>query len=271
VYPQVPDDVTGAELDRSVRAELAGLHAGAAKEVSRHLVMAGRLLDEDPEAAYLHAAAARDRAPRVASVREAAGLAAYSSERFAEALAELRTVRRLTGSNEHLPVMADCERGLGRPERALALARSDEARSLDTAGRVELLIVAAGARADLGELEAAVVTLQVPLLRSTAQEPWVARLRSAYADALEAVGRSDEAREWLERAAEADLDGATGAAERLAELDGTVLVDLEEDFPADVGEDFPADVGEDFPADVEEDGARDVQEDGDGAGDEDDR
>ena len=43
--------------------------------------------------------------------------------RYAEALRELRTVRRLSGSSEHLPIMADCERGLGRPERALALAR----------------------------------------------------------------------------------------------------------------------------------------------------
>jgi tetratricopeptide (TPR) repeat protein len=212
-----------------VRAELAGLHGAAAKEVSRHLVVAGRLLDDDPEAAYRHAVAARERASRVPSVREAVGLAAYATGRYADALAELRTVRRLTGSPEHLPVMADCERGLGRPERALELARSDEAKQLDPARRVELLIVAAGARADLGEPEAAVVTLQVPQLRSTAREPWVARLRSAYADALAAVGRSDEAREWLERAAEVDVDGDTGAADRLAELDGEILLDLEED------------------------------------------
>jgi tetratricopeptide (TPR) repeat protein len=235
--------VTGAELDRSVRAELKGLHGSVAKEVSRHLVMAGRLLDEDPEAAYRHAAVARDRAPRVASVREAAGLAAYSTDRFAEALAELRTVRRLTGSQEHLPVMADCERGLGRPERALALAQSAEAQRLGAAGKIEMLIVAAGARADLGELDAAVVTLEVPLLQSAAQEPWVARLRSAYADALEAAGRPGEARVWLERAAGADTDGSTGAAERLAELDGTVLLDLEEDDLGDADEDSDEDGG----------------------------
>ncbi|HEY6793278.1 MAG TPA: hypothetical protein VI248_01195 [Kineosporiaceae bacterium] len=197
--------------------------------MSRHLVMAGRLLDEDPEAAYRHAVAARQRASRVASVREAVGLAAYRTGRYGDALAELRTVRRLTGSPEHLPVMADCERGLGRPERALTLLRSDDARRLDRPARAELLIVAAGARADLGELEAAVVTLQVPELRSTTRERWVARLRSAYADALAAVGRWAESREWLERAAEADVDGETGAADRLAELDGEIFVDLAED------------------------------------------
>lgn len=221
--------MTGTELEKSVRAELSGLHGGLAHEVAQRLVLAGRLLDEDPETAYLHAAAARERAGRVPSVREAVGLAAYRTGRYAEALAELRTVRRLTGSNEHLPVMADCERGLGRPERALEMLRSDQARTLDLAGRVELLIVAAGARADLGEAEAAVITLQVPELNTSRREPWVARLRSAYADALAAVGRDDEARQWLGRAAEADEDGETGAAERLAELEGFVFLDDELD------------------------------------------
>ena len=59
VEPALPDDVTGAELDRAVRAELSSLASLNAEAVSRHLVMAGRLLDEDPEAAYAHAVAAR--------------------------------------------------------------------------------------------------------------------------------------------------------------------------------------------------------------------
>jgi tetratricopeptide (TPR) repeat protein len=228
VPPPLPDDVTGGELERSIRAELSALHRVTATEVARHLVMVGRLIDSDPETAYRHAAVARDRAGRIAAVREAAGLAAYRSGRYAEALTELRTVRRLTGSNQHLPVMADCERGLGRPERALELARSPEAATLDPAGRVELLIVAAGAREDLGETDAAVLTLQVPELRSTAVVGWVARLRSAYADALSAAGRDDEARHWLELAAAADPDGETGAADRLDELDGLLFIDLDE-------------------------------------------
>jgi tetratricopeptide (TPR) repeat protein len=221
------------DLDPAVRSELSSLHSAVAHEVARRLVLAGRLLDTDAELAYLHAAAARERAARVPSVREAVGLAAYRSGRYAEALAELRTVRRLTGSNEHLPVMADCERGLGRPERALEMLRSPQARSLDAAGRTELLIVASGARADLGEREAAVITLQVPELRSDSHEPWAARLKSAYADALLAVGRDDEAREWLEKAAETDSDGASGAAERLAELDGIVFVEVDDEYPLD--------------------------------------
>jgi tetratricopeptide (TPR) repeat protein len=195
--------------------------------------MVGRLIDEDPEAAWQHALAARGRAARIGDVREAAGLAAYRAGHYAEALAELRTARRLTGSDEHLPVIADCERALGRPERALTIAASPEVQRLDLEHRVEMLIVEAGARADLGQPDAAVVTLQVGLLDSKARAPWLARLRSAYADALAAVGRDAEARHWLERAADADPDDVTGVQERLAELDGILVTDLEDDAEAD--------------------------------------
>jgi tetratricopeptide (TPR) repeat protein len=231
--PAIPEDVSGSELDRDVRMALSGLSSFTAKEVARHLVMIGRLIDDDPEAAWQHALAARARAARIGVVREAAGLAAYRAGHYAEALAELRTARRLTGSNEHLPVMADCERALGRPERALIAAAGPEVGRLGIEQRVEMLIVEAGARADLGQLDAAVITLQVGLLDNRARAPWVARLRSAYADALAAVGRDAEARHWLERAVEADPDDLTGVGERLEELDGVVLEDLEEDGDVD--------------------------------------
>lgn len=238
----MPDEITGAELDRDVRSQLVSLGPYISKEVARHLVMAGQLLDEDPEAAWQHAEAARRRAGRIGVVREAAGLAAYRSGRYSDALAELRAARRLTGSNVHLPVMADCERGLGRPERALAMAWSDEAQSLDLDGQVEVLLVAAGARGDLGQLQAAVVTLQVPALHAQGRHAWLARLRCAYADALEALGRSEESRHWLELAAQADPGDESGAAERLAELDGIVLVDLLEDTAEDAAEVIAGDV-----------------------------
>jgi hypothetical protein len=105
-----------------------------------------------------------------------------------------------------------------------------EARRLNRAGVVELRIVAAGARTDLGQLEAAVVTLQTPDLNESAVAPWSARLRCAYAGALEAVGREAEARLWYSRAAEVDPEGESGAAERLLELDGVEFVDAEEDL-----------------------------------------
>ena len=125
-------------------------------------------------------------------------------------------------------MIADCERGLGRPERALALASSPEASTLDRAGKVELLIVAAGARRDLGQPEAAVLTLQVPALKSRGQGEWLARLRYAYADALLEVGRVGEAREWFVRSAEVDPEFSTDAAERVSELDGITFDELEE-------------------------------------------
>ncbi|WP_255308478.1 hypothetical protein [Streptomyces marincola] len=221
----IPDDVTGEEIDRSVRQELMSLPKTLATDVAKSLVMVARLLDEDPERAYGHARNALRLASRVAAVREAAGFAAYGVEKYSEALTEFRAARRMSGSVHLWPIMADCERGIGRPERALAMAGEPEVRQLDKAGQVEMRLVAAGARRDLGQAEAAVVTLQSPELASTAVHPWTPRLRYAYADALLAVGRSEEAREWFAKAADADHGGTTDAADRLAELDGVRFVD----------------------------------------------
>ncbi|WP_246117224.1 hypothetical protein [Cellulomonas composti] len=169
-----------------------------ATQVGRHLVMVGRLLDSDPELAYLHAHAAVTRAGRVDVVREAAGLAAYRTGRYAEALRELRTVRRLNGSSEHLAVMADCERGLGRPERAVSLAQEPEANTLTPAARLELAMVVSGARLDLDQPEAALAVLDTAEVRAAKGEE-AARVAEARAAALTALGRADEAAAELAR------------------------------------------------------------------------
>lgn len=83
-----------------------------AEDVARNLVMVAKLIDEDPEQAYAYSRIALRLASRVAAVREAAGFAAYATQKYAEALAEFRAARRMTGSVELWPVMADCERGL---------------------------------------------------------------------------------------------------------------------------------------------------------------
>ncbi|WP_265523624.1 hypothetical protein [Oerskovia flava] len=171
--------------------------------------MAGRLIDDEPELAYEHAQAAVRRAGRVDVVREAAGLAAYRTGRYAEALRELRTVRRLNGSSEHLAVMADCERGLGRPERALALASSDEAGTLDPVGRAELAIVVSGARLDLGEHEAALAALDQVSAAPTTELGL--RVLQARAGVLEASGRDAEAVELLASVDPRALAAAIGA------------------------------------------------------------
>jgi tetratricopeptide (TPR) repeat protein len=228
VGPAIDDDVKGTELEKSVVRELSTLRAEAAEQAAKHLVMTGRLLDEDPEAAYEHALAARKCGPRVAVIREAVGIAAYTSGRWTEALAELRTARRISGDDEHWPMMADCERALGRPEKALAMASAPEVKKLSKASLVEMRIVAAGARADLGQLDAAVVTLQTADL-NIPDAVWAPRLRFAYAAALEAAGRVDEARQWYAKAAAVDPDGETDAAARLQELDGIRFFDEDDD------------------------------------------
>jgi tetratricopeptide (TPR) repeat protein len=226
-----------------VRQELQSLPKGLAEDVARNLVMVANLIDEDPEQAYAYSRIALRLASRVAAVREAAGFAAYASQKYSEALAEFRAARRMTGTVELWPVMADCERGLGRPERALAMAGEPEVQKLDKASQVEMRLVAAGARRDMGQLDAAIVTLQSPELASNSMQPWTARLRYAYADALLAAGREDEAREWFAKAIEADKDGATDASDRLAEMDGVEFVDaLSEEHDAHDAHDVLGDV-----------------------------
>jgi tetratricopeptide (TPR) repeat protein len=218
VEPLLPPDTDAEELPPEIRAELRSLPKTLAERVAGHLVAAGRLVDDDPATAHLHAAYARAVAPRLAAAREAAGVTAYLVGDYAEALAELRAWRRMTGRPDHLPVMADSERGLGRPERALELTRDPDAARLDAAGRAELLIVESGARRDLGEYETAVAVLRGPELDANNVQPWTVRLWYAYADALLAAGRRDEARAWFEATAELDLDETTDARQRVTDL-----------------------------------------------------
>lgn len=216
---QPPPGTDANHLDPDVRQALRSLVPATADRVAAHLVAVGELLHVEPAAALAQARAARAFASRIGVVREAAGLAAYAAGEWQEALAELRAERRLTGSSVHLPVMADCERGLGRPERALELAASPDLRMLGESGRVEMLIVASGARRDLGQADAAVVVLQSANLDRDKPRPWSGRLWYAYAEALLAAGRRGEARHWFEAVTGID-DGETDAEERLLDLDG---------------------------------------------------
>jgi hypothetical protein len=216
--PAIPADVDPRELDAAVRQDLRTISKGLADKVASHLVAAGNLIDEDPQQALRHVRYARHRASRVAAVREANGIVAYQAGEWSEALGELRAARRMGGGPGHLALMADCERALGRPERALEISRSPEALELDEQEAVELRIVAAGARGDLGEVDAAVVSLQIPQLDPQRQEPWSARLFYAYADNLLAAKRTQEAFTWFVHAANADDEGETDAPERLDEL-----------------------------------------------------
>ncbi|MER5267844.1 hypothetical protein ABTZ99_37665 [Actinosynnema sp. NPDC002837] len=216
--PELPEDADISILDPEVKQELRGLPKGLAEIVGRHLAAAGMLIDSEPELALEHARYARTKAARVAVVREAAGLAAYHAGEWAEALSELRTARRMSHGTGHVAVMADCERALGRPERAIELAREAQVSQLSPDEAVELRIVAAGARRDMGQLDAAVVALQGDDLDEKRRDPWSARLFYAYADNLEAAGRTEEAVKWFLNAAQADDDNETDAAERAFDL-----------------------------------------------------
>ncbi|MEQ4567901.1 hypothetical protein ABHM97_18175, partial [Paenarthrobacter sp. CAP02] len=198
--PEIDDDVTGKELDRATGHQIKTLEEQSAGWVAKHLVMAGRLIDIEPELAFQHALAASRRGGRLSVVREAVGLTAYAAGHYGEALREFRTYRRISGSNVHLPVMADCERGLGRPDRALDMVRSPEAQDLDAPGKVELAIVASGARADLDQLDAAVSELEIPQLDINRAFSYSPRLFRAYAEALAAVGRTKESEKWARQA-----------------------------------------------------------------------
>jgi tetratricopeptide (TPR) repeat protein len=213
-------------VDREVKNQLRTLSKENAEGVAQHLVMVAELLDFDLEGARAHAETAVRRAGRVPAAREALGMVAYRMGDFALALSEFRTVRRLSGSSHLLPLMVDCERGLGRPLKALELAQSDEARGLSFDGRVELAIVVSGIRRDLGQPEAAAAGLTQLAERVGPAKASAPRLYYAYADALLALGDHGAAREWFARAADADQELATDAAERLDELDGTLVIDL---------------------------------------------
>jgi hypothetical protein len=218
-------------LHRAVRAELRSLPKDLSEIVAGHLVLAGQLIDEEPEVAYAHAEAARRRAARLPIVREAAAETAYAAGRYDTALSEFRALRRMTGTDDFLPVMADCERALGRPQNALKLAKEAARRPLESALRIEMTIVEAGARADLGQLAEArrILERARPEDRPGADlAAAYARLFYAHADLLLRIDQPAAARESFARAAELDAEQQTDAQQRMEELDG-VLIEFDDE------------------------------------------
>lgn len=219
--PPLSPDLDPDQLDRGVRAELSTLSGENAGTVARHLLAAEVALhDDDLDLALAHTEVASRKAGRVAAVREALGLVRYRRGEWAQALAEFRTARRLSGSDHLLPYLADVERGLGRPERALQVATSAAARQLGAAEQAELAIVVAGARRDLGQLEAALTALRDLVRVTRSHRPWAARVYYAYADALAESGELATASQWFDRARRADVADDTDAAVRVEDPGG---------------------------------------------------
>ena len=152
------------------------------------------MLDVDPELSYEHAQAAYRRASRVDVVREALGLAAYMTGRYSEALRELRTYRRMTDDYSHVAIEADSERGLGRSEKALAFISEIPLSRLDAESKIELALVASGAKADTGDSEGGLAVIE-KLAVENFEEDLRARVELIRADRLEELGREEEANE----------------------------------------------------------------------------
>ncbi len=218
--PLIPEEIMPADLAMPVRAQLKTLTAENADMVARHLIMVQLLIDQDPELAHKHAKAAASRAGRIAVVRETIGITAYTVGDYPLALRELMTFRRISGSNDQLPIMVDCERGMGRPDRALELGRSVDRNGLEPSIRVNLAIAMSGARLDRGETELALAELQIAELNPQKVFDYSPVLFWAYADVLEDLKRADEAAKWAtlgDRAAAA-LAAKSGKDEEVFEI-----------------------------------------------------
>ena len=212
--PAIPEEVLNETVDPDLARELSSLSKENAERAAQHLLAAAFYVDTDPRRAHLHGVAASARAGRVGRVREVAGYAAYYAREFEIAIRELRAANRISGDGSMWPVLADSERGIGRPEKAVEMAKDPQVKLLDIDGQIEMKIVVAGARRDLKQVEAAVATLKCAELENETAS-WAARLRYAYADALEASGDHKNAQKWFVKSAEIDINQETDANERI--------------------------------------------------------
>jgi hypothetical protein len=200
----IPEEITEKDLDLLVRVQFKTLSPENSERVARHLAMVNLLINDDPELAHQHAIAAADRAGRIAVVRETLALTAYTVGDFALALREMQAYRRISGANDQLPIMVDCERGLGRPDKALELGRSVDPKSLEPGVRANLAIAMSGARLDRGENELALAELEIAELNPEKVFDYSPQLFRAYSDTLEILGRAAESKRWANLAERAD-------------------------------------------------------------------
>ena len=231
--PEIPETVTAKDLNPGARNELKTLDKDLADTVARHLAMVGILLETEPELAHQHAISASRKAGRIPVTRETLAITSYVLGDFAGALRELRTYRRLSGSENQLPMMIDCERGLNRPEKALELGRSVDRTTLPVDVQVQVAIAMSGARLDLGQVQQALFELEIPQLDPNTAFSWSAELFAAYATVLEDLGRTDEAEQWRSRAlrAEAAIEAEFGEDDTIDVLE-IVEVEPEDDSVA---------------------------------------
>jgi len=213
---EIPDDITGSELSGDIKQELRTLPEGLAKFVAKNLVAAGRFIDSDPEKALLYAKAANvAAASRLAIVREAVGVAAYRCQDFKYALSELKAARRISGKPDTLSLIADCERALNKPEKAIEILNEKDIEKMDRSDFHELMITVVGARKDLGQKDAGLALAKIKEFNSNEISESIANMRYVYAQTLQDLGRIDEAKVWFEKTLICDPENLTGAREML--------------------------------------------------------
>jgi tetratricopeptide (TPR) repeat protein len=208
----LPRDVVH-ELNRTARP-------GKAHQATARLERAVELLERgDARGAAAEAQKAKEFASRSAAVREVLGMALYGQRRWREALSELQAYRRISGRADQNHLIADAERALGRPERAVPLAEEAlAARGVPIDAKAEAVIVAASALADMGRYDQALGLLRRVKTRDEVARPEVIRVWYVLADILEKAGRADEAAREFRKILRHD-PGAYDVAERLAALD----------------------------------------------------
>lgn len=194
--PEIENRFAGKELDRAVLRDLSTLSEDNAMVVGRHLEAAAFYAEVDAPRALQHAIAAKNRASRLAIVRETVGIMAYVNQDFTLALAELRTAQRISGSNDQIALIIDCLRGLERSNEGLKIARELDREKLPREAQIDLAIVLSGIRLDRGETDRAYAELQIPQLDPTNATPECVALFDANAEVLEEMGRADEAAQW---------------------------------------------------------------------------
>jgi len=191
--PKMPKGMEWSMLSKDERERLRGLSKEHAENIGLHILAAFALEESDPELALEHAKWVARQASRIDFARETLAFVAYRQGDYKLSLREFRTAYRMNGFLDYLPFIADCERGVGEPKKAVELALSDEGKQLHGAPKVEMFLVYAGA---LGDLEMWDKAIEVVHTVGRSQGlPGEYRMRAVQAEQyfLEEAGRSKEA------------------------------------------------------------------------------
>ena len=191
--PRMPKGMEWSMLSKDEKERLRGLAKEHAENIGLHILAAFALEEDDPEAAMAHATWVAKQASRIDFARETLAFIAYRQGNYKLAVREFRTAHRMNGYSDYLPFIADCERGLGEPKKAIDIALSDEAKSLQGESKAELFLVYAGALSDVGLGEKAIEVVH-KLGRSKGLDgPYRMRAIQAEQLFLEELGRNEDA------------------------------------------------------------------------------